>query len=166
MRLMAEQILKVKREGDFHYPIYFEDNFEQLADALRKEKLDGRTICIVTDTNVAPLYAEEVKRILSGVSDRVFLFCFEAGEANKNLDTVQKLYEALILNKMDRKGLLAALGGGVVGDLAGFCVESILYRFRLHFWLRSTAVWAEKQGWIFSSIKTWWALFINRVLYI
>ena len=126
MRLMAEQILKVKREGDFHYPIYFEDNFEQLADALRKEKLDGRTICIVTDTNVAPLYAEEVKRILSGVSDRVFLFCFEAGEANKNLDTVQKLYEALILNKMDRKGLLAALGGGVVGDLAGFCAATFL----------------------------------------
>ena len=123
---MEERILKVKREGEFHYPIYFEKDFENLAAAVREENLEGRTICIVTDTNVSPLYAEEVKRVLSKAAGRVFVFYFQAGEASKNLDTVQKLYETLILNKMDRKGLLAALGGGVVGDLAGFCAATYL----------------------------------------
>ena len=123
---MEERILKVKREGEFHYPIYFEKDFENLAAAVREENLEGRTICIVTDTNVSPLYAEEVKRVLSKAAGRVFVFCFQAGEASKNLETVQKLYETLILNKMDRKGLLAALGGGVVGDLAGFCAATYL----------------------------------------
>ena len=56
----------------------------------------------------------------------MFFFCFQAGEASKNLDTVQKLYETLIQNKMDRKGILAALGGGVVGDLTGFCAATYL----------------------------------------
>lgn len=123
---MAEEVLKVKRSGEFYYPIYFENDFQGLADAVRAEGLEGRTVCIVTDSNVAPLYAEEVKKQLSMAADRVFLFSFDAGEANKNLDTVQKLYEALILNKMDRKGILAALGGGVVGDLAGFCAATYL----------------------------------------
>ena len=123
---IGEQILKVKREGEFHYPIYFENGFEKLSAAVREEKLEGRTICIVTDTNVSPLYAEEVKRALSETAERVFFFCFQAGEASKNLDTVQKLYETLIQNKMDRKGILAALGGGVVGDLTGFCAATYL----------------------------------------
>lgn len=123
---MAEQILKVKREGDFHYPIYFEKDFRKLGEAFRQEGLDGRAVCLVTDSHVSPLYAEEVKRLLSEISSQVFVFTFEAGEARKNLDTVQKLYETLILNKMDRKGLLAALGGGVVGDLTGFCAATYL----------------------------------------
>lgn len=123
---MAEQVLKVKRRGDFYYPIYFESDFRCLSDAVKAEGLEGRTVCIVTDTNVSPLYADEVRKELSKVSAKVFLFCFEAGESSKNLDTVQKLYETLILNKMDRKGLLAALGGGVVGDLAGFCAATYL----------------------------------------
>ena len=123
---MAEKILNVKREGDFSYPILFENDFGQLADALKREGLDGRSVCLVADSNTAPLYAEEVKKILSEICPKVFLFTFQAGEASKNLDTVQELYETLIVNKMDRKGFLAALGGGVTGDLTGFCAATYL----------------------------------------
>lgn len=56
----------------------------------------------------------------------MFSFEFEAGEKNKNLSTVQELYKTLIENEMDRKGLLVALGGGVVGDLTGFGAATYL----------------------------------------
>lgn len=123
---MAEQKLLVKREGDFHYPIYFEKDFSVLAQAIKEEGLAGRKLCIVTDTNVAPLYQEAVQTALKEISDDVFSFVFEAGEKNKNLDTVQKLYQTLIEQEMDRKGVLIALGGGVVGDLTGFAAATYL----------------------------------------
>ena len=117
---MAEQKLLVKREGDFHYPIYFKNDFQDLAGAIREEGLENRKICIVTDSHVAPLYHEAVKSALQEISSEIFSFVFEAGEKNKNLNTVQELYKTLIENEMDRKGLLVALGGGVAGDMAGF----------------------------------------------
>ena len=123
---MAEEILQVKRNGDFYYPIYFEEGFDRLADAIRTEGLEGRNLCIVTDTHVEPLYAEKVKRVLTQVASRVSVFVFEAGERNKNLNTVQQLYKALIENQLDRKSLVVALGGGVVGDLSGFGAATYL----------------------------------------
>ena len=123
---MAEEILQVKRNGDFYYPIYFEEGFDRLADAICTEGLEGRNLCIVTDTHVEPLYAEKVKRVLTQVASRVSVFVFEAGERNKNLNTVQQLYKALIENQLDRKSLVVALGGGVVGDLSGFGAATYL----------------------------------------
>ncbi len=123
---MTEQKLLVKREGDFHYPIYFENDFQNLASAIREEGLEGRKICIVTDSHVAPLYHDSVRSVLQRVSSDVFSFTFEAGEKNKNLNTVQDLYQTLIEHEMDRKGLLVALGGGVVGDLTGFGAATYL----------------------------------------
>lgn len=123
---MTEQVLHVKREGDFSYPIYFEEDFRRLALGLASEGLAGRKLCIVSDTHVAPLYLEAVKDVLTEVSQEVFSFVFEAGEKSKNLDTVQNLYVSLIEHGMDRKGLLVALGGGVVGDLTGFGAATYL----------------------------------------
>lgn len=123
---MTEQKLLVKREGDFHYPIYFEKDFSGLSRALKEEGLDGKNICIVTDSHVEPLYRQAVEEALSNTASSVFVFTFEAGEKNKNLNTVQKLYQTLIENGMDRHGLLAALGGGVTGDLTGFAAATYL----------------------------------------
>ena len=163
---MAESKLLVKREGDFRYPICFEEDFSNLAQVMREEGLADRKICIVTDSNVGPLYEAPVKKALSEVSSDISVFTFEAGEKNKNLDTVSSLYQALISNGLDRKSLLVALGGGVVGDLTGFGAALILSRYRLHFFPRLTAVWAEKPVWISSSIKIWLELFISHVLFI
>ena len=55
---MTEEILQVKRSGEFYYPIYFEEGFDRLKDAIRTEGLEGRNLCIVTDTHVEPLYAD------------------------------------------------------------------------------------------------------------
>ena len=123
---MAEEKLLVKRDGDFCYPIYFENDFTFLPRALREEGLEGKGMCIVSDSTVEPLYADQVKKELLKVTDKVCQFTFPAGEANKNLDTVQDLFQFLIENGIDRKGVVVALGGGVTGDLSGFGAASYL----------------------------------------
>lgn len=53
---MGTDALQVRRNGDFYYPIYFEDGFEKLADAIQERKgLENRNFCIVQIQNVAPL---------------------------------------------------------------------------------------------------------------
>ena len=123
---MEHNILNVRREGEFYYPIYFEEDFAELCSGLKKENLVGRRVCIVSDSNVFPLYGDKVKKILESVEESVDVFVFEAGEPNKNLDTVQNLYRTLIENKIDRTGFLVALGGGVTGDLTGFAAATYL----------------------------------------
>lgn len=123
---MGTDVLQVRRNGDFYYPIYFEKGFEKLAEAVRAEGLENRNFCIVTDTNVAPLYAAQVQMALAPVASKISVFTFTAGEKSKNLNTVQQLYKVLVEEKLDRKSLVVALGGGVVGDLAGFGAATYL----------------------------------------
>ena len=82
---MTASKLLVKREGDFHYPICFEEDFSNLAQVMKEEGLVDRKICIVTDSNVGPLYEESVRQVLSEVSSDISVFTFEAGEKNKTL---------------------------------------------------------------------------------
>lgn len=119
-------VLPVQKDGKYCYSIVLERNFDLLAREVESLGAAGRRICIVTDSQVGPLYAEEVRRELSKVCKKVTVYTIEAGEANKTLDTVKGLYEHLILEQFDRKDLLAALGGGVVGDLTGFTAATYL----------------------------------------
>ncbi len=118
--------LTVKRENDFHYDIIMEPDFSRLAKEIEKIGLKNRKACIVTDSNVAPLYEAQVKEELEKVFSVVTTYIFPAGEEHKNLETVNGVYEHLILNKFDRKDILIALGGGVTGDLTGFAAATYL----------------------------------------
>ena len=80
----------------------------------------------VSYTHLAELYGAELKEILKETCTYVSMFVFPAGEVNKTLNTVRDLYEHLILEKFDRKDMLVALGGGVVGDLTGFAAATYL----------------------------------------
>lgn len=122
----AEKILDVKKNGVFSYSIYLEPDFDRLPDALEPLQVEDRRLCIVSDSNVHERYGEKVKSLLAGHCAKVTSFVFPAGEENKTLDTVKALYEHLILEKFDRKDLLIALGGGVVGDLTGFAAATYL----------------------------------------
>ncbi|PHV71137.1 3-dehydroquinate synthase [Sporanaerobium hydrogeniformans] len=82
-------------------------------------------ICIITDSHVAPFYLEVVARELMPLAP-VISTIFEAGEAYKNSQTVAKLYESLIEHGLDRSSLIIALGGGVVGDMAGFVAATYM----------------------------------------
>lgn len=108
------------------YDIVIENSFEKLADAFSGLSVTGKKICIVTDSNVGPLYAQEVAKCLEETGNHVFCYTFPAGEENKTLDTVEDVYEFLIQNHFDRTDMLAALGGGVVGDLTGYVAATYL----------------------------------------
>ena len=102
------------------YDIVFERSFEGLAAQLQELQCEDRKLCIVTDSNVGPLYADAVREAVAPVCAGVDIFTFPAGEENKNLDTVKLLYSFLIERHYSRKDWLVALGGGVTGDLTGF----------------------------------------------
>lgn len=108
------------------YDIVIERDYKKLCEELEKLHISERKLCIVTESTVGNYYAELVKEILLPAAKSVEIFTFPAGEANKNLATVQHLYEFLILHQFERKDLLLALGGGVVGDLTGYAAATYL----------------------------------------
>lgn len=122
----ATERMTVHVNGDPVYDIVLQDDFSALSGEVRKRSVEKKKLCIVTDSNVEKLYLGQVAAILAPCCQRVVSYVFPAGEAHKNLDTVQKLYEFLILLKFDRSDMLVALGGGVVGDLCGFAAATYL----------------------------------------
>ena len=85
-------------------------------------KTDGEPLkCfVVTDTNILQPHANAVKRALSETGAEVRVICVNAGEASKSLQEVSDLYDELVDFKADRHTVVVAVGGGVIGDLAGF----------------------------------------------
>lgn len=121
-----EKRMTVSREGSPCYDIVFEKDFSGLAEELKALGYAERKLCIVTDSHVGPLYAEQVKEALEAGGMQVQVYSFPAGEEHKNLDTVRALYTFLIESHFGRKDCLIALGGGVVGDLTGFAAATYL----------------------------------------
>jgi shikimate kinase/3-dehydroquinate synthase len=91
---------------------------------LEERKL-GAPFVIVSDSNVAPLYAQPILEALAPVG-AVSSIVIPAGEASKTLRTAESIYSDLFERKMERRGTLLALGGGVVTDLAGFAAATFL----------------------------------------
>lgn len=124
-RVMTDRIT-VHLDGDPVYDIVLKQDFLSLPEEIKKLGTQRKKLCIVTDSTVEKLYLRQVEELLSPCCVQVISFVFPAGEVNKNLSTVQKLYETLILAKFDRSDMLVALGGGVVGDLCGFAAATYL----------------------------------------
>ena len=83
-------------------------------------------VLVVSDVVVARLYASEFLASLERSGVRGALMTIPSGERAKNLNTVRRIYSALVQHKMDRTCAIAALGGGVVGDLAGFAAATYM----------------------------------------
>lgn len=88
-------------------------------------------VCIISDSNVYPLYGAQVEASLSQAGLTVTSFVFPAGEAQKNGQTWLSLLNHMAEHHMSRSDLIVALGGGVVGDLAGFAAATYLRGIRL-----------------------------------
>lgn len=87
-------------------------------------------VCIVTDSNVWPLYGKMIRDSLTKSGFDVIPYIFPAGEKSKNADVFLDLVNFLAKNHVTRTDLLVALGGGVVGDLAGFAAATYLRGIR------------------------------------
>ena len=120
--------IAVNYEGKKCYSITLNSSFSYLLDDITAAIGTDTTkkVCIVSDSHVANIYLSRISELLHKQYNKIFSFVFEAGEQSKNMDTVQKLYEQLIINKFDRHDFLIALGGGVVGDLTGFSAATYL----------------------------------------
>jgi 3-dehydroquinate synthase len=84
------------------------------------------SIVLLTDTNVKKLYGRYVLKVLETTGKKVSLFTLPVGERAKSLSKVERGYKFLLENNIDRKGLICALGGGVVGDVAGYIAATYL----------------------------------------
>jgi shikimate kinase/3-dehydroquinate synthase len=102
-----------------------EGGIDQLGEMLKTRELSG-PVLVVTDTNVAPLYGERVLKSLSGAGYAASQLVIPAGEIHKNLETVTSLWRRCLEAGLDRKSTIVALGGGVIGDLAGFAAATYM----------------------------------------
>ncbi len=84
------------------------------------------TALIVTNITVAPLYAQRLRTALAGRFRTVHTVELPDGEAFKSWETLNRIFDALLANSCDRKTVLFALGGGVVGDMTGFAAASYM----------------------------------------
>lgn len=91
-----------------------------------KAVTNAKNICIVSDSNVAPLYSGKVSKLLEEAGFTCHSFTFPAGEESKCGNTYLKLLNFLAQNRFTRSDCLVALGGGVVGDLTGFAAATFL----------------------------------------
>ena len=103
--------------GERAYPILVGPGLLDDA-ALLGELVTARDVLIVTNTTVGPLYLGRLERALAG--KRLGAVVLPDGEQYKTLDTLARVFDALVERRMNRDACVAALGGGVVGDLAGF----------------------------------------------
>lgn len=120
------QRLTVNQNNKPIYDIVYENDFSMLPVELEKFHIAEKKLCIITDSKVNGLYSEDVCNVLKDKCKSIVVFSFPDGEKSKNLDTVKNIYEFLIQNKFERKDMLLALGGGVVGDITGFVAATYL----------------------------------------
>ena len=107
--------------GERSYPIYIGDDLLGQAD-LPKRHIPGNSAIIVSNETVAPLYLEKTQAMLSGLKHEAIIL--PDGEQFKNLEVLNQIYDGLLRNHFDRNTTIIALGGGVVGDMAGFAAAS------------------------------------------
>src|SRR5262252_8234741 len=86
----------------------------------------GRRCAVITDRNVAPRYAKPALRALTDSGFEPVLLTVPSGEKAKSLAVVARCYDQLAAHRLERKSFVVALGGGVVGDLAGFLAATYL----------------------------------------
>ena len=106
--------------GDRSYPILIGQGVLRQPDLLRQH-VPARDVLIVSNTTVAPLYLEPLAGALAG--SRVVEAVLPDGESHKNLGTVSRVLDVLVANRFGRDCTVVALGGGVVGDMAGFAAS-------------------------------------------
>lgn len=106
--------------GERSYPIFIgEGTLDRLSNVLAGLKVRG-TAAVVTDSNVAPLYGDRVVERVREAGLRTALCVMPAGEEHKRLERIEELTGQFLEAGVDRAGGVIALGGGVVGDVAGF----------------------------------------------
>lgn len=116
---------------DGSYPLLLGDGLLARIGSVCADLKLGRTVVVATDTNVAPLYGEKVVGALQAEGFDASLATMQTGEANKRWSAVSAFVDAFANRRLARDGWVMALGGGVVGDTAGFAASVYMRGVRL-----------------------------------
>jgi 3-dehydroquinate synthase len=117
MNAELAQTLEVDAPGG-RYPIRIAPGrLDRLAEAL---PADATAVALVTNPTVGALYGERAAAALQASGRRVLRIELPDGEAHKDMQTLNRIFDALLANGFDRRSVLVALGGGVIGDMTGF----------------------------------------------
>ncbi len=120
--------VKLGRES---YPIYIGSRLlQELPSLLKREGLSA-SCRVISDETVASLYGNDLCGLLQRHGLETRLYTVPPGEQSKSIDTLQALYNQMLGDGVDRRNVVIALGGGVVGDLAGFVAATLLRGLRL-----------------------------------
>ncbi len=111
--------------ADRSYPIYIGEQLLQRGDLVARH-LPQKRVALIADTTVAPLYLNIMGNALKASGIAVAPVVIPAGEQQKNWHTLNSVFDALVVNRCERKTALIALGGGVIGDLTGFAAATYL----------------------------------------
>lgn len=112
--------------GDRSYPIEIGSGWLDHCGERLKRTVKGRSVVVISDSNVAPLYAETALESLQRAGYGAALCVVAAGEHAKSQDVLSYIYDFLLDRHLPRQGAIVALGGGVVGDLAGYAAATYL----------------------------------------
>jgi 3-dehydroquinate synthase len=96
-------------------------------DYIKSDFLNGKTTAIIADTNSAQYYLSKLEKDLLDINQNVIKIILSPGEKNKDLTIASNVIDDLLSKKFERSDTIIALGGGVIGDLAGF-VAAIIHR--------------------------------------
>lgn len=119
MSTTKERIVEVNA-GQGSYPVIIGPGRLSRLGTLLRERFKVRNVAVITDANVGPLHADKALDSLRGADFDPTLLTVPAGDATKCLEVVSGLYDRLAELRIDRSCPIVALGGGVIGDLAGF----------------------------------------------
>ncbi len=111
--------------GERSYPIHVGAGLLKQPELILPH-LKLKQVAVVTNTTVGPLYLDGLRSTLEGAGVKVLPIVLPDGEAYKNAETLNRIYDALLENRMERKSTLIALGGGVIGDLTGYAAATYL----------------------------------------
>lgn len=111
--------------ADRSYPIHIGRNLISNADLILPH-LKRKHVAVVTNTTVAPLYLDKLTQTLQQAGVKVIPIVLPDGEAYKNAETLNQIYDVLLQNRCERSTTLIALGGGVIGDLTGYAAATYL----------------------------------------
>ncbi len=113
--------------GERSYDITIEAGLlDRAGEEIRKVCPRAKKLFVVTDSNVGPLYCDRLKAGIEGVGFRFWGHVIPAGEGSKNAAALVGLWEDMMEFGLTRTDAVVALGGGVVGDLAGFAAATVL----------------------------------------
>jgi 3-dehydroquinate synthase len=112
------------------YPIYIGTNLLEQTALFEPHLKSSTTVFIVSNTTVAPLYAKTLTNTLTQLGKTVRLLELPDGESFKDWQHLQLIFDELLAHGADRQSMIVALGGGVVGDMAGFGAASFMRGIR------------------------------------